>query len=65
MQQVAASIDVPVFEMGTDVDPVEIVRQGMEVAKEKHNDYVIIDTAGRLQIDEQLMEELAKIKGTR
>lgn len=62
LQQVAASIDVPVFEMGTDVDPVEIVRQGMEVAKEKHNDYVIIDTAGRLQIDEQLMEELAKIK---
>ena len=62
LKQVADSIDVPVFDMGTDVDPVEIVRQGMEVAKEHHNDYVIIDTAGRLQIDEALMDELANIK---
>lgn len=62
LQQVADQIDVPVFEKGTDDDPVEIVRQGMEVAKQNHNDYVIIDTAGRLQIDEQLMDELANIK---
>ena len=62
LQQVADQIDVPVFEKGTDVDPVEIVREGMEVAKQNHNDYVIIDTAGRLQIDEQLMDELANIK---
>ncbi len=62
LQQVADQIDVPVFEKGTDVDPVEIVREGMEVAKKNHNDYVIIDTAGRLQIDEQLMDELANIK---
>ena len=62
LKQVADQIDVPVFEKGTDVDPVEIVRQGMEVAKQNHNDYVIIDTAGRLQIDEQLMDELANIK---
>ncbi|KRM18876.1 signal recognition particle protein [Ligilactobacillus hayakitensis DSM 18933 = JCM 14209] len=55
-------IDVPVFEMGTDVNPVEIVRQGLEVAKENKNDYVFIDTAGRLQIDEKLMNELAEIK---
>ncbi|WP_290033832.1 signal recognition particle protein [Ligilactobacillus cholophilus] len=55
-------IDVPVFEMGTDVDPVEIVRKGMELAHEKKNDYVLIDTAGRLQIDEKLMDELSKIK---
>lgn len=41
---------------------MEIVREGMEVAKKNHNDYVIIDTAGRLQIDEQLMDELANIK---
>ncbi|WP_203638696.1 MULTISPECIES: signal recognition particle protein [Levilactobacillus] len=60
--QVAAGIDVPVFEMGTDVDPVEIVRQGLAQAEKDHNDYVIIDTAGRLQIDEQLMDELANIK---
>ena len=55
-------IDVPVFEMGTDVDPVEIVRQGMAKAQEQKNDYVLIDTAGRLQIDEKLMDELAQIK---
>ncbi|KRL93922.1 signal recognition particle protein [Limosilactobacillus equigenerosi] len=62
LQQVADSIDVPVFEMGTDVDPVEIVRQGMTQAAIQKNDYVIIDTAGRLQIDEALMDELVKIK---
>ncbi|NLR31321.1 signal recognition particle protein [Levilactobacillus tujiorum] len=60
--QVANGIDVPVFQLGTDVDPVEIVRQGLAQAEENHNDYIIIDTAGRLQIDEQLMDELAKIK---
>ncbi|GEO73364.1 signal recognition particle protein [Levilactobacillus namurensis] len=60
--QVAAGIDVPVFQLGTDVDPVEIVRQGLAQAEANHNDYVIIDTAGRLQIDEQLMDELANIK---
>lgn len=56
------NIDVPVFEMGTDVNPVEIVRQGLAFGKEKKNDYIIIDTAGRLQIDERLMNELAQIK---
>lgn len=55
-------LEVPVFDMGTDVSPVEIVRQGMELAHEKKNDYVIIDTAGRLHIDEQLMNELKDIK---
>lgn len=55
-------IDVPVFSLGVDVDPVEIVRQGLEEAKDKKNDYVIIDTAGRLQINEKLMQELSSIK---
>ena len=55
-------LSVPVFDMGTDVSPVEIVRQGMELAREKKNDYVLIDTAGRLHIDENLMEELQQIK---
>lgn len=59
---VGQQIDVPVFEMGTDTNPVEIVRQGLAQAQENHNDYVFIDTAGRLQIDEQLMNELADIK---
>ncbi len=55
-------IDVPVFEMGTDVDPVEIARQGVANARERGVDTVIIDTAGRLQIDEEMMGELARIK---
>ncbi|MBU7563107.1 signal recognition particle protein [Pediococcus ethanolidurans] len=60
--QVGQQIDVPVFEMGTDVDPVEIVRHGLKKATEEKNDYVIIDTAGRLQIDQKLMDELSRIK---
>lgn len=55
-------LDVPVFDMGTDTSPVEIVRQGMALAKEQKNDYVLIDTAGRLHVDEALMEELSQIK---
>ncbi|WEG72590.1 signal recognition particle protein [Vagococcus intermedius] len=55
-------IDAPVFELGTDVSPVEIVRQGLEQAYANKNDYVFIDTAGRLHIDEHLMGELKDIK---
>ncbi|MEC4893571.1 MAG: signal recognition particle protein [Oscillatoria sp. PMC 1051.18] len=57
-------INVPVFELGTDVNPVEIARQGVEKAKEMGVDTVIIDTAGRLQIDQDMMGELAQIKET-
>lgn len=62
LKTVGEQIDVPVFDMGVDVNPVEIVRQGLALAHEKHNDYVIIDTAGRLHIDEALMDELRQIK---
>ncbi|MFN4279885.1 signal recognition particle protein [Thermosynechococcus sp.] len=55
-------IDVPVFEMGTEVSPVEIACQGVAQAKELGVDTVIIDTAGRLQIDAEMMAELAAIK---
>lgn len=55
-------IEVPVFELGTDADPVEIARQGVERAKAEGVDTVIIDTAGRLQIDRDMMAELARIK---
>jgi signal recognition particle subunit SRP54 len=57
-------IDVPVFELGKDADPVEIARQGVERARETGVDTVIIDTAGRLQIDQDMMGELARIKET-
>ncbi|WP_416675068.1 signal recognition particle protein [Egbenema bharatensis] len=55
-------INVPVFELGSDANPVEIARQGVEKAKADGVDTVIIDTAGRLQIDESMMAELAQIK---
>jgi signal recognition particle subunit SRP54 len=57
-------IGVPVFEMGSDANPVEIARQGVEKAKADGIDTVIIDTAGRLQIDQSMMAELAQIKET-
>ncbi|MEM9271375.1 MAG: signal recognition particle protein [Cyanobacteria bacterium P01_F01_bin.143] len=57
-------IDVPVFEMGTDANPVEIARQGIAKAQEMKVDTVIVDTAGRLQIDSDMMGELAQIKET-
>ncbi len=57
-------IEVPVFELGTDVDPVEIARQGVEQAQSTGVDTVIIDTAGRLFIDQDMMAELARIKRT-
>ncbi|MEM8717893.1 MAG: signal recognition particle protein [Cyanobacteria bacterium P01_G01_bin.39] len=57
-------IDVPVFEMGTDADPVEIASQGVAKAKELGVDTVIVDTAGRLQIDDDMMGELSRIKAT-
>ncbi|QBO37036.1 signal recognition particle protein [Periweissella cryptocerci] len=62
LQKLGSDMDIPVFSLGTDVDPREIVRQGLAQAAENHNDYVFIDTAGRLQIDEELMNELADIK---
>lgn len=57
-------INVPVFELGTDVNPVEIAKRGLEEAKARQVDTVIIDTAGRLQIDPEMMAELAQIKAT-
>ncbi|MDF2387027.1 signal recognition particle protein [Nostoc ellipsosporum NOK] len=57
-------IDVPVFELGSDADPVEIARQGVERGRAEGVNTVIIDTAGRLQIDQDMMAELARIKQT-
>lgn len=55
-------INQPVFEMGTDVSPVEIAKAAVAHAVKHGNDPVILDTAGRLHIDEQLMQELGDIK---
>lgn len=62
LKSLGEQINVPVFDMGTEHSAVDIVRNGLAKAKENRNDYVIIDTAGRLQIDEKLMEELRDIK---
>eukprot|EP00252_Welwitschia_mirabilis_P007346 TRINITY_DN1859_c0_g1_i1.p1 TRINITY_DN1859_c0_g1~~TRINITY_DN1859_c0_g1_i1.p1 ORF type:complete len:552 (-),score=137.08 TRINITY_DN1859_c0_g1_i1:472-2127(-) len=55
-------IDVPVYESGINVSPVEIAKNGLLEAKEKDMDVVIIDTAGRLQVDKGMMNELKQIK---
>ncbi|MBR7164672.1 MAG: signal recognition particle protein, partial [Clostridia bacterium] len=59
---VGESVGVPVFSLGTKISPVEIAKAGIEAAKKGGHDMVFIDTAGRLHIDEELMEELVKIK---
>ena len=59
--QIGAQINVPVFTMGTSVSPVEIAKKAKEKAYNEHFDVLIIDTAGRLQIDEALMKELNDI----
>ncbi len=60
--KVGKQVNVPVFSMGNQVNPVDIAKAGLEHAKENNNDVVIIDTAGRLHIDEVLMDELKNIK---
>lgn len=62
--KVGKQVNVPVFSMGADADPVEIARCGVEHAKENNLDVVIVDTAGRLHVDELLMDELKNIKST-
>ena len=62
LKTLGQQIKAPVFEMGTETPAVEIVRQGLAQARQNHNDYVLIDTAGRLQIDEVLMQELRDIQ---
>lgn len=62
LKTIGQQVQVPVYDEGTNQDPVEIVRHGLETAQAKKNDYVLIDTAGRLEIDDQLMSELSRIK---
>ncbi|KAJ9508858.1 hypothetical protein QJQ45_028175, partial [Haematococcus lacustris] len=62
LQKLGQSIKVPVFEMGTDSKPVDIARAGLAEARRLKVDAVIVDTAGRLQIDEDMMAELRDIK---
>lgn len=62
LTKVGKQVNVPVFSMGSDKNPVDIAQAGVNYAKENNLDVVIIDTAGRLHIDEVLMDELKNIK---
>lgn len=62
LEVVGKQIDIPVFQMGTQVSAVSIAIAALEHAKQHGNDFVIIDTAGRLHIDDDLMQELEDIK---
>ena len=62
LQILGEQTGIPVFTMGTDVSPVKIAEEGIKYAKDNFCDMVFIDTAGRLHIDEVLMEELRAIK---
>jgi signal recognition particle subunit SRP54 len=62
LETLGKQLSMPVFSLGDQVSPVEIAKQAIEKAKEEHHDYVLIDTAGRLHIDEALMNELKDIK---
>lgn len=61
LKVVGESVDVPVFTMGDKISPVDISRAAIEHSIKNNNDVVIIDTAGRLHIDEELMDELKAI----
>ncbi|CAN7465583.1 signal recognition particle protein [Paenibacillus sp. LjRoot153] len=62
LEVLGEQLKVPVFSLGDKVSPVEIAKAGLQHAKDNGNDYVIIDTAGRLHIDENLMDELKNIR---
>ena len=58
------SVDVDVFFMGTDADPVDIAKQTVQKAKDEGHDTVLVDTAGRQVIDSDLMDELKRLQQT-
>lgn len=62
LEVVGKTYNIPVFSMGDKKNPVDIAKAGIEKAKADNNDVIIIDTAGRLHINEELMEELDQIK---
>ena len=62
LKTIGKQLNIPVFEKGTSMNPVDIAKEAMSYARENGHDLVIIDTAGRLHIDEQLMDELKDIK---
>ncbi|HHY23254.1 MAG TPA: signal recognition particle protein [Clostridiaceae bacterium] len=64
LQVVGTQLDIPVFAVDNEKNAVKIAKKALEHAKAKQHDLVIIDTAGRLHIDEEMMDELISIKNT-
>ena len=62
LQVVGSGLNIPVYANETSKDVVHIAKQAINVAYSKLNDVIILDTAGRLHIDEELMNELKKVK---
>src|SRR5699024_5359472 len=62
LETLGKQLSMPVYSKGTDANPVDIVNEAMDYAKEEHLDYVLIDTAGRLHVDNEFMDELIQIK---
>ena len=62
LKALGEQLSVPVYDEGTDADPVDIAKHGLEWARQIGRDVLIVDTAGRLHIDETLMDELVRIR---
>lgn len=62
LETLGKQLSMHVFSLGDKISPVEIAKQAIEKAKADHHDYVLIDTAGRLHVDAELMDELKQIK---
>lgn len=62
LESLGKQLNMPVYSQGTDANPVDIANEALEKAKQEHLDYVLIDTAGRLHVDSELMDELVQIQ---
>ncbi|MFP3948813.1 MAG: signal recognition particle protein [Longimicrobiales bacterium] len=63
LQQLGRQIDVPVHAEDTDQDPVDVAKRALDEARERNRSVLVVDTAGRLQIDEPMMDELRRLEG--
>lgn len=62
LQVLGKQLEIPVYAMDEKTDPVKIAKEGLKEAKENDCDYVLIDTAGRLHVDEKMMDELRRLR---
>lgn len=63
LKTLGGQIGIPVFSMPNEKDPIKVAKEALKQAKEQQNDLMIVDTAGRLHVDDELMTQLEKIKG--